>query len=1232
MKSSTIRTLLGASLLLFSLWLTQSAAASSTPLPEKTPILLPSTFPQNRSLKAENDLSFLTGPNSGDPLTIALDFFRAHKTELGLTASDTIELLVTDQYTSEHTGTTHIYLRQQWQGLPVADTLTSINIAADGQVVNLYTNFVANLEARIVSQTPQLTAGQAVHAAATALGLVITDPLVIQDNIGGLAQAVVFSHGGISLQPIPVRQVYQPVAGGSVHLAWAVEIYELSSQHWWNIRVDAATGEALAQNDYVVNENGGESDHAAAFPPAAFQPAAPTTTNQTATQSPLAPDSYRVYPMPIVSPIYTTPAPPADARVLVNNPANALASPYGWHDTNGAAGAEFTITQGNNVYAYVDAALPADSPDPGSAPDGGAGLVFDFPLDLTLAPINYRPAAVTNLFYWNNIIHDVYYQYGFTEAAGNFQQNNYGRGGTGADYVFAEAQDLSGTNNANFATPADGSNPRMQMFIGTNPNPDVDGDLDNHVIVHEYGHGISNRLTGGPGNVTCLQNSEQMGEGWSDWLGLVITTNASETSTTNRPVGNYLFGMTPTAVGIRPAPYTTDMAVNNYTYSNLPAMIAPHGVGFVWATMLWDMYWNLVNQYGFNSDFYGDWNTGGNNLAIQLVMDGMKLQPCSPGFVDGRNAILQADTLLTGGRNQCHIWAAFARRGLGFSASQGNSSSSTDGTAAFDMPVACQLLNAPTFPASQSICVTSTNSVTYDVLVGSSFTTPVTLNASGNPAGSTTSFAPNPVTAVPRYSTLTVDNLLGTATGDYTITINGTGVATDNTTVGLNVVNAIPTITTLATPANSSTSVPLFPTLTWNAAANASSYVLEVDDDPTFSTINHTATIAGTSHTLTTALSPTTLYYWRVRATNGCGISANSTVFTFITQSISCTTYASTDVPKRIPATGTSGTATSTLVIAGSSSIIDLNVRNLSGTHTWINDLSVQLTSPTATIVQIMNQSCANQDNFNLNLDDEATPGAWPCPPTTGGTYQPSNPLSSFDGQNANGTWTLQITDNASSDSGQLNSWGLEICTSASFNADYSDLPIGYGVAWHTGTGTLRLGTNWTADTTFLMANDDGSDDGITRVNPWEADKPATLAVNVTGTGASPWLAGWIDWNENGVFETPSERMVDQAVTIGPNSVVFTVDGSYVAGTTVQARFRLFDSQPLAPLSNASAMGAAANGEVEDYTFAFGPTAITLRHIQIGSIGAILPGVVALGAAASLFWLRRRHIHRLSNR
>jgi subtilisin-like proprotein convertase family protein len=275
------------------------------------------------------------------------------------------------------------------------------------------------------------------------------------------------------------------------------------------------------------------------------------------------------------------------------------------------------------------------------------------------------------------------YQYGFDEVSGNFQENNYGNGGAGSDSVNANAQ-ASGNCNANFGTPADGSNPTMNMFLCNNSTPSHDGDLDAGVIVHEYGHGVSNRLTGGPSNVGCLNNQEQMGEGWSDIYGLILTIEPGDTGTDARGVGTYLLGQPITGNGVRTQRYSTDFAVNNHTYNDIITAVAPHGVGEVWATMLWDMTWGIIGTDGFDPDVYN--GTAGNNVALSLITEGLKLQPCSPGFVDGRDAIIAADQALYGGAHICTIWEAFARRGLGYSANQGSSGSKTDGTEAFDLP------------------------------------------------------------------------------------------------------------------------------------------------------------------------------------------------------------------------------------------------------------------------------------------------------------------------------------------------------------------------------------------------------------------------------------------------------------------------------------------------------------------------------------------------------------------
>ncbi|MEL6394160.1 MAG: M36 family metallopeptidase, partial [Bacteroidota bacterium] len=215
-----------------------------------------------------------------------------------------------------------------------------------------------------------------------------------------------------------------------------------------------------------------------------------------------------------------------------------------------------------------------------------------------------------------------------------------------------------------------------------------DSDFDNGVIAHEFGHGISNRLVGGPGNTGCLFNDEQMGEGWSDFFALAISPQLSLDGTEPRSIGAYVQGQGTTGAGIRRLRYSTDLEINDYAYDDIIfSGTAPHPLGEIWNTTLWDLYWAMVEEYGFDNDLI--LGTGGNNLAVELVIEGMKYTACTPGMIDGRDGILQADEEINDGANRCLIWEVFARRGIGFSAVQGSSNDRADGVEAFDMPPSC---------------------------------------------------------------------------------------------------------------------------------------------------------------------------------------------------------------------------------------------------------------------------------------------------------------------------------------------------------------------------------------------------------------------------------------------------------------------------------------------------------------------------------------------------------------
>ncbi|MCH9660561.1 MAG: M36 family metallopeptidase, partial [Bacteroidetes bacterium] len=590
-----------------------------------------------------------------------------------------------------------MYIRQAINGLGIIGTESSIHRDANGNLVQVHNNFVSGIESSVRSNSPSISAEQAIQSVSQQMGYTL-DGLSELENRSTTNREAVFNKAGISVSNIPVRLAYYYEETVGTTMVWQLSVEEIDSADWWEFLVNANTGAIIGQLNYTVsciNEENHTHEHEELDHELGEEQLFYTVENNPA----LLVGSYNVIAMPDESPQHGT-----LGRQVVVDPDNAVASPFGWHDTNGVAGAESNYTIGNNTDAYDDRTSTTSGTGSGTDAErafGGASLIFDDPFntDVTASGTDGSiDAAVTNLFYWANVIHDVTYLYGFDEASGNFQVNNYGNGGIGNDSVRSEAQDGSGTCNANFSTPTDGGRGRMQMYVcGTR-----DGDFDNGVIAHEYGHGISTRLTGGAGTSSCLNNQEQQGEGWSDYYGLMLTMEAGDARTDSRGIGTWLVGQAANGPGIRTFPYSTNFAVNSHTYNSINVEVAPHGVGSVWCAMLWELTWDLIDEYGFDTDFYN--GTGGNNISMNLVTEGLKLQPCSPGFVDSRDAIIAADAALYGGVNECLIWEAFARRGLGFSASQGSSGSKSDGTEAFDLPPG---VGTPTLETINSVCITS---------------------------------------------------------------------------------------------------------------------------------------------------------------------------------------------------------------------------------------------------------------------------------------------------------------------------------------------------------------------------------------------------------------------------------------------------------------------------------------------------------------------------------------------
>lgn len=860
---------------------------------------------------------------------------------------------ISSQYLDEQTGIRHIYLNQFLKSIQIIPVDLAFHFDNKGLLIYSTGSYISNPDARLINNLTKIRIDQAIQKIfkIKSVELTATD-ILLPRTVPSPGSELTIKVKQFPEDQLSIREIYYLNSDQKLIPAFIINWKRKYLNEWLQLYLDGINGELLAEYNHIQSC---DFEHMRFVSNSLFQ-----IHKEEETILPVG--NYRVFPMPTESPIH-------GSRDLVSQPwlKAGNASPFTWH---GDGNFLYYASRGNNVDAYEDSDGD-DQPTGGDAARayGGSQLNFDFNYNPVLTPLQNKNASITNLFYWCNLMHDVWYQYGFNEQAGNFQINNNGKGGLGNDYVIAEAIDLinSARNNANFGTPIDGYPGVMQLYAwqvpvqdqlfiespasisgkytyvhtpispiiyapisrqivlvkdGSNypsyacsnlinaaevngkiamvdkgicsftgkmsriqaagavaviicnndnnppsgfggwtngltipavmlsksdcqkikvelnkgvyttilpsskiefkvnqksyvfsrasfgpiiPNlssslvqamdnynmltdacdfitngnqlagkiaiidegncelsykayqaqnygavavvickqntgyPDsipkgsygqylqiplielsqtdcqeiklipspvgqfinlspqlLDGDMDAGIICHEYGHGISNRLTGGPANVSCLNNAEQMGEGWSDYFGLVMTMKTTDLAYQNRGMGVYTSGHATNGVGVRPYPYNVDLTINPANYSQLSDMVKisqPHGIGYIWCSMIWDMTWALISHYGMEPDIYNANSSKGNTMAYRLVMEGLKLQPCSPGFVDGRNAILKADSLLFGGVHSCLIWNCFARRGLGFSANQGSSSRRDDGIAASDLPSGCNLMS-----------------------------------------------------------------------------------------------------------------------------------------------------------------------------------------------------------------------------------------------------------------------------------------------------------------------------------------------------------------------------------------------------------------------------------------------------------------------------------------------------------------------------------------------------------
>ena len=339
------------------------------------------------------------------------------------------------------------------------------------------------------------------------------------------------------------------------------------------------------------------------------------------------------------------------------------------------------------------------------------------------------------------------------------------------------------------------------------------------------------------------------------------------------------------------------------------------------------------------------------------------------------------------------------------------------------------------------------------------FSDPINLAVSNLPPGATATIADNPIDPGD-ITTITLDNMDGNM-GNYSIVVTGvSGAIVRETNFDLMVENA-DFAPTLSSPANGSTGEITEPIISWNSIPGATSYEYQVSLSAGGGNVVASGSTSGTSTTISPSLELSTLYYWRVRGTNSCGMTPWSNDWTFETGA--CILVMANDLPISISPNGTP-TIVSSLTIPDKGLITDLNIIDLEGNHTYVSDLNFTLIAPDGTEVEFLTDPCNQQNNFDINFDDEAASANFPCPPTNGQSYIPEMPLTPFDTKQIKGQWQMEVFDDYDLDGGALNSWGLELCLD-----DYCDLTVNNS-AFTPVSGTLKaaLGCAVSGDTIYL--------------------------------------------------------------------------------------------------------------------------------------------------------------------
>jgi extracellular elastinolytic metalloproteinase len=642
-----------------------ASASGHTPGAREAAALLDPTRGQLPAPKSPHsgDQGWLSGGGVVLPTALsAMNWFKQGAADFGYTATD-VELLVpVHSYSERDTGILHVSLQQQLHGTLLDSTGIEMSVMPDGRVMSvggsLMSGLASNSTALRTTNTPtlQLTPYQAIERAASRMGLpTLTSPAIRSPEAvqGVLGTYTIPEWSSSEIKP---QLRYVPTGPNEVRLAYSVGFMPQDEQHSWQISVDAETGDVLRVGDAV-----------------AFYSSADYT-------------------------IYAKPSPLSGPQVVVSDPWDAEASPRGWlywpelPDTPGRPGV-YQRTWGNNASAgEVVPAIWGDNLTHSVAPSSIVGdrLVYDFPYNTQAPggdPANIR-AGTVNAFFWVNRLHDIYFKFGFDEAAGNFQRVNLSGQGLGDDEPAVYALANAHATASYFS--AEGVEPKLAYSPWSDPAKSMAVDM--RVIAHEHQHLVTQRLLGSPYDLNSYVYLYPIGmfhEGWSDFFPLLLAQKAANDVDSATDIFEW------SAPNLRNHPYSYDMSVTPNTLSMLDTFELSRDFGKtydnaeLWAAPLWDLNKVLIEKYGYAEDLLVGYDgapgapNAGNVLAFKMNLVAMDILPEEGfGILQARDALFTADQMLTGGENLVEMWRVFARRGWGYSAEiVGNGA-----VEAFDLP------------------------------------------------------------------------------------------------------------------------------------------------------------------------------------------------------------------------------------------------------------------------------------------------------------------------------------------------------------------------------------------------------------------------------------------------------------------------------------------------------------------------------------------------------------------